>query len=114
MRDIHPDLKIENILLDSEKHVKTCVFDISTLSLNNQINNNSGTYGYISPEQILNQESTFKIDVYSFGILLYYIIMKGNNIPNPISQVFRNIEIKITQKSLISQKYYFSMFIFKP
>ncbi|OHT01559.1 hypothetical protein TRFO_31534 [Tritrichomonas foetus] len=103
---IHRDLKPENILLsEGTKTVKISDFGISTL-IENSTNlttsttftttyNNFGTLIFMSPEQLnysnssnfhVNQnekikDSKFrlneKVDVYSFGVLLFYILTNG-------------------------------------
>ncbi|OHS94681.1 hypothetical protein TRFO_39151 [Tritrichomonas foetus] len=76
---IHRDLKPENILLDAEKHVKISDFGISTLSSYTIHTTGVGTLTYMSPEQ-LNGDVHYsnKVDVYAFGILLYFILTKGS------------------------------------
>ncbi|OHT16207.1 hypothetical protein TRFO_13366 [Tritrichomonas foetus] len=79
---IHRDLKPENILLDSENHVKICDFRISTLSSDTSHTGGIGTLAYMSPEQLNGDKHyTNKVDVYAFGIILYFILTNGS-IPN--------------------------------
>ncbi|OHT05946.1 hypothetical protein TRFO_26160 [Tritrichomonas foetus] len=76
---IHRDLKPENILLDSDKHVKICDFGVSTLSSDSTHTGGVGTLVYMSPEQLNNEvHYTNKIDVYAFGIVLYFLLTRGS------------------------------------
>ncbi|OHT13876.1 hypothetical protein TRFO_15901 [Tritrichomonas foetus] len=104
---IHRDLKPENILLDADKHVKISDFGISAISSETTHTAGIGTLAYMSPEQ-LNDEVHYsnKIDVYAFGILLYFILTGGSlpklsiakiaqgqkiSIPSTINDFYRNM-----------------------
>ncbi|OHT08719.1 hypothetical protein TRFO_04803 [Tritrichomonas foetus] len=87
---IHRDLKPENILLDHEKHVKICDFGISTLSSENTHTSFIGTPVYMSPEQHNNDTHyTNKVDVYSFGILLLFMLTNGQMPHIPIIDIIQ-------------------------
>ena len=72
---IHCDIKMENMLL-IDKKIKICDFGLST--------QNSYHYSYVgTPEcmapEILNHDMyTNKIDIWSFGIMLYYMVFGKN------------------------------------
>ncbi|OHT00182.1 hypothetical protein TRFO_33212 [Tritrichomonas foetus] len=93
---IHRDLKPENILLDSENHVKICDFGLSTVSSETTHTGGIGTLAYMSPE-ILNEEEhyTNKVDVYSFGIVLYFILTQGSLPKLSIAKISRGQRIPI-------------------
>lgn len=79
---IHRDLKLENILLDNEKHVRISDFGISTLikleSESMGRTQMTGTLRFMAPELILEKtDYDEKVDVYSFGIVVYLILTKG-------------------------------------
>ncbi|OHS99329.1 hypothetical protein TRFO_34234 [Tritrichomonas foetus] len=93
---IHRDLKPENILLDSNKHVKISDFGISTISSDTTHTKGVGTLAYMSPEQLNEDEHyTNKIDVYSFGILLYFILTNGTTPKLSIAGIARGDKIVI-------------------
>ncbi len=71
---IHRDLKSENIMLLSEKHVKIMDFGLARSQTLTTINNRDqlmGTLAYMSPEQTIGNHVDHRSDIYSFGIILY-------------------------------------------
>ncbi|OHT02338.1 hypothetical protein TRFO_07175 [Tritrichomonas foetus] len=78
---IHRDLKPENILLDDKNHVKLCDFGNATTSEISSLSYNVGTLEFKAPELINRQQYNEKVDVYSFGILLFFILSDGR-LPN--------------------------------
>ncbi|OHT06153.1 hypothetical protein TRFO_25954 [Tritrichomonas foetus] len=93
---IHRDLKPENILLDSENHVKICDFELSTISTETTHTGGVGTLLFMAPE-ILNEEEhyTNKVDVYSFGIVLYFILSHSSLPKLSIGKIAQGHEIPI-------------------
>lgn len=78
---IHRDLKMQNILINSKKHVNICDFGIANVldeTTISTITHNAGTMLFMAPE-IYDQEQkiTEKVDVYSFGVILYFLVTKG-------------------------------------
>ncbi|KAJ0799339.1 putative protein kinase RLK-Pelle-SD-2b family [Helianthus annuus] len=76
-RIIHCDIKPQNILLDDYYNAKIADFGLAKLLMINQSRTNTGirgTKGYVAPEWFRNTPVTFKVDVYSFGVLLFEII----------------------------------------
>lgn len=78
---IHRNLKPENILIDEKCHIKLSDFCISILA-NDDVKSskllNASTLVYMAPE-LLTKSPIYsnKVDVYSFGILVYYILTGG-------------------------------------
>ncbi|KAF4359221.1 hypothetical protein F8388_005330 [Cannabis sativa] len=80
---IHCDIKPQNILLDESYNARIVDFGLAKLLLMNQSHTNTnirGTKGYVAPEWYSNMPITFKVDVYSFGVLLLEIICCRRNV----------------------------------
>lgn len=80
---IHCDLKPENILLDNFKHVKVTDFGMSILykfESSNSLNQNQvdRDYEFMAPE-LFQSHKDFdeKVDVYAFGVILFFILTNG-------------------------------------
>ena len=74
---IHRDIKPENVHIDTVGKVKLMDFGIAKsegLSLT-RAGFTLGTPYYMAPEQVLGQQVTTQVDVYSFGVLLYEMIV---------------------------------------
>jgi len=70
----HRDIKCENILLDTFFKTKLADFDLSTILTNNE-KGAIGTRGYMAPEvESLKQCASIKSDVFSLGVVLFYMI----------------------------------------
>lgn len=79
---IYRDLKPENIMIDEYHNVKLIDFGLSRFlphESNYKLSGETGTLRYMAPEVYLSQDYDLKVDVYSFGLLMYYIFT--NNIP---------------------------------
>lgn len=78
---IHRDLKPENILITESYHVKICDFGISVLcdpTTQLTLTSAVGSLFYMAPE-LFKEKAKYdrKVDVFSFGTLLYFILTKG-------------------------------------
>ncbi|XP_056171042.1 G-type lectin S-receptor-like serine/threonine-protein kinase At2g19130 [Syzygium oleosum] len=82
-RIIHCDIKPENILLDSELAPQIADFGLAKLmgrDVSHVITTMRGTRGYLAPEWISGGAITSKVDVFSYGKLLFEIISGKRNI----------------------------------
>ena len=76
---MHRDLKPGNILLTKEKHVKISDFGLAKeINISVSLTKGVGTLRFMAPELYdCNIEYTNKVDVYAFGIILFYLVTNG-------------------------------------
>lgn len=108
---IHRNLKPENILIDKNGHIVVSDFGISCLvDLDNQTQSRTvgvGTLKFMAPE-LLNESENYdnKVDVYSFGVIMFFVLTGGElpkisiidvgngkkaKIPESVNQVAREL-----------------------
>ncbi|XP_057829242.1 G-type lectin S-receptor-like serine/threonine-protein kinase At5g24080 [Cryptomeria japonica] len=80
---LHCDIKPENILVDEDFCPKVSDFGLAKLvekdrSLN--VSRIRGTRGYLAPEWFQSNSITAKVDVYSFGMVLFEMVMGKRNV----------------------------------
>lgn len=74
---IHRDLKRANLLYDSNGRIKVSDFGLSHFQEGVMFDTNpKGTPLYMAPEVMLKEVITEKVDVYSFGIILWELVTK--------------------------------------
>uniref|UniRef100_A0A6B2L036 Protein kinase domain-containing protein n=1 Tax=Arcella intermedia TaxID=1963864 RepID=A0A6B2L036_9EUKA len=76
---IHRDLKLTNLLVDSNWKVKVCDFGLSDFLKTDFLQDEGVAVGsalWMSPEVLEGRKLTEKIDVYSFGLILWEIIKR--------------------------------------
>lgn len=73
---IHRDIKPENILVDKEGNIKLTDFGNSYQLTKEKLylSSYTGTIPYMSPEQHENEDYSFEVDLWSFGVTLFNII----------------------------------------
>jgi serine/threonine protein kinase len=78
---IHRDLKTENIMFEKPCNFKTLkLIDLGVckiLSYGEKAKEAIGTNGYIAPEIYLNNEYSYKVDIWSLGVILYLLTTGG-------------------------------------
>lgn len=119
---IHRDIKPANILIDEHLNVKLTDFNLARL-LDTSLtpltgdHNVLGTPAYMSPEQCQGKEATAQSDIYSLGVVMYYLFtgtlpFEGNNYlalmrhhletpPTPVRIINPNLPISL--EKLITQ-----------
>ncbi|KAE8677922.1 Serine/threonine-protein kinase HT1 [Hibiscus syriacus] len=73
----HPniDLKSDNHLIASNKSIKIADFGVARIEVQTEgMTPETGTYRWMAPEMIQHRPYTQKVDVYSFGIVLWELI----------------------------------------
>lgn len=82
---VHRDLKAANLLIDEHDVVKVCDFGVARLKpavLTNFVAGNwtaemtaeTGTYRWMAPEVLEHKPYDHKVDVYSFGIMIWEVV----------------------------------------
>ncbi|EAR85698.3 Serine/Threonine kinase domain protein (macronuclear) [Tetrahymena thermophila SB210] len=91
---LHRDIKLDNILVDSQLNLKIIDFGISRIILKDQkMMEQCGTPAFLAPEIIANKGyEGFGSDLWSLGVLIYILLFgkvpfKGNN----LTELHRNI-----------------------
>ena len=77
---IHRDIKPENILVSARGSYKLADFGIAKVSEKTESGTLAGTNGYMAPEVANRQHYGKEVDIYSLGLVLYWM-MNENTLP---------------------------------
>jgi len=79
---VHRDLKTANLLVDFSNRVKVADFGFSQIKAADSLVEPKGTLVWMAPEMILGEGYNEKVDVYSFGIILWEILTRQKPYPH--------------------------------
>lgn len=79
---MHRDLKLQNIMCHVDPRTKMLEIKLidfgfcTIIGRNQKTNDGIGTLNYMAPEIINRDDYSFKVDVWSFGVIMYYLRYK--------------------------------------
>lgn len=94
---VHRDLKPSNILIGKDGKIRISDFGIAKLMTTEEqsTTRGAGTQKFMAPEILREEKYNEKADVYSFGVLLYFILSGGEMPKINIIQIGNGVKAKI-------------------
>jgi serine/threonine protein kinase len=103
---IHRDLNPWNLLFDSHYHLRINDFQSSRIaSLKSQFTHQLGNGSYTAPEMFTATEYDEKVDVFSFGMILYEILSNVPVFESNLSPYQVMVKIKQGERAVVSQTF---------
>jgi serine/threonine protein kinase len=105
---VYRDVKPENILIDSEGHIRLTDFGLSKAGLkpDDQTESFCGTTEYLAPEIISNTSYGFSVDWYSTGLVLFEMLSGFNPFKTGESKTFVEQMNGILKTEIPMQSYF--------
>ena len=72
---IHRDIKPENLIFDERGYLHVTDFGIAKFASKNNLNETSGTPGYMAPEVMRGLNHTGSVDYFAVGVITYELMM---------------------------------------
>ncbi|XP_075684568.1 protein kinase C delta type-like [Rhinoderma darwinii] len=91
---IHRDLKLNNILLTGDGHIKIADFGLSLYKVYGRVKATGcpGTPGYVAPEIIMRQLYDAGVDYFALGVILYRMIFHCRPFPGvTIAEILKKV-----------------------
>jgi len=110
---IHRDIKPENIMISKDGSVKVMDFGIAKVLSNVTVTDAGALLGspaYMSPEQVMGEEITYKSDIFSIGVLIYKLITNrspfaststASTLKNVLNSSYSNISHPLVDKGMM-------------
>lgn len=89
---IHGDLKMENIVIGSDGHIKLIDFQFANKIGTDPVEMFSGTPGYMALELFKKSLSSKESDYFAFGVILYMMLIGKPAFPRAIRYYERNVD----------------------
>lgn len=104
---VHHDLKPSNIFIASDGSIKIGDFGISKLMSQGEQSSMTGgicTQKFMAPKIVNEDEYNEKVDVYSFGVLVFFMLNNGDLSPIKVIDVYRGRMLKLPNEFSQSAK----------
>ena len=100
---VHCDVCPHNVLINTEGVPKITDFGIARSALNHFDGRVSGKLAFMAPEQAFRQEIDFRADIYSLGVVLFYLV--SNEMARDLKQepaaILQNIRANVIRREAL-------------